>query len=203
MLRLSSMLFAAAMLAQPAQAGVMYSWHQTAASPSMPSGLNLELEFSEAAVQQGKLRLDIRADCHQGYCYDGQDSLLALRYWFDVDNGDGTTTRANYIDYGHQSAPKYYSDSIVLDLDFMPGGLLSGWIVANDSNTDFELASSGAAFTVVRTGSDEGPCDGSIPVCSGELGELRIDSAQIPEPSSAAIAGLGLLAAWFARRRRS
>lgn len=200
MLRITSMLFAAALLAQPAEAGVMYSWHQTAASDTMPPGMNLELVFSDQAVKQGKLKLDIFASCAQGgSCYDGQDSLLSLRYWFDRDYGGASPSRINYIDYGYRSRPQYYSDTISLDLTFLPDGLLSGSISANDTNSDFRMASTGSIFMVNRAASDEGPCGFAPAQCSGELGQLR---AEVPEPSSAAIAGLGLLAAWFGRRRR-
>ncbi|HAK90917.1 MAG TPA: PEP-CTERM sorting domain-containing protein, partial [Massilia timonae] len=43
MLRITPLLFAAALLAQPAQAAVTYSWQQVEASESMPPGLNFEL----------------------------------------------------------------------------------------------------------------------------------------------------------------
>jgi len=198
MLRITSVLFAAALLAQPVQAGVMYSWHQTAASDSMPAGLNMELVFSDKAVDKGSLNLDIATDCQNGSCYDWQDSLLSLRFWFDPE-GDGT--RTSYINYGYRSMPQSgMGDSIKLNLSFVPGGLLSGSIWANDTSSDLFMQSEGTTFEMVSTSSDGGPCSFDFPSCSGELGELR---AEIPEPSSAAIAGLGLLAAWFGRRRRS
>jgi len=200
MFRMTSVLFAAALLAQPAEAGVMYTWHQTAASDSMPAGLNLELMFSEAAVREGSLKLDIFASCeYGGSCYDGQRSLLSLRYWFDADNGAAGPDRFNYIRYGYRSKPQYWGDTISLDLNFLPNGMLSGSLAANDGVSDFAMVSDGTSFMVTRAASDEGPCTYDIAQCSGELGELR---AQVPEPSSAAIAGLGLLAAWFGRRRR-
>jgi len=195
MVRLTSVLFAAALLAQPVQAGVMYSWHQTAASNTMPAGMNMELVFSHQAVARGKLRLDIDTDCGYGACFDPQASLLALRFWFDGDGG-----RRSYINYGYRSMPQSgIGDSIELDLQFMAGGLLSGSIYANDTNSDFRLQSAGTVFELMSTNSDGGPCSFDFASCGGELGELR---AAIPEPSSAAIAGLGLLAAWFGRRRR-
>jgi len=197
MLRITSVLFAAALLAQPVQAGVMYSWHQTAASDTMPKGMNLELVFSDKAVAQGSLKLDFETACWIGECYDPQDSLLSLRYWIDED-GDGT--RRNYINYGYRSMPQSgFGDRIMLDLSFLPGGYLSGSLLANDTNSDFEMKSNGSTFELLVARSDEGPCSFFGPPCSGELGQLR---AEVPEPSSAAIAGLGLLAAWFGRRRR-
>lgn len=200
MLRITSVLFAAALLAQPAEAGVMYKWHQTSASEMMPAGMHLELEFSDAAVKQGRLNLDIDTACWMGECIDPQDSLLALRFWFNEAGEDGGVIRRSYINYRYREWPQNgYGDTISLDLTFMPGGLLSGSVRANDTNSDFWVQSAGSTFEVIRTASDGGPCSFEYPECSGELGQLR---AEVPEPSSAAIAGLGLLAAWFGRRRR-
>ena len=126
------------------------------------------------------------------------DSLLALRFWLDPE-GDGT--HSSYSNYGYRSMPQSgMGDSIKLNLSFMPGGLLSGSIWANDTSSGLFMQSEGTTFEMVSTSSGGGPCSFHFPSCSGELGELR---AEIPEPSSAAIAGLGLLAAWFSRRRRS
>jgi hypothetical protein len=193
MLRITSVLFAAALLAQPAEAGVMYKWHQTAASDTMPKGMTMELYFSDAAVQQGSLKLDIETQCWIGDCYDPQDSLLSLRFWVEEN-------QQSYMHYGYRKKPHYgYGETISLELNFLPGGLLSGWIRANDTNSDFWMQSIGSTFTMTEFRSDEGICTREFEFCSGESGQLR---AEVPEPSSAAIAGLGLLAAWFGRRRR-
>lgn len=204
MLRItSSLLVAAALLAQPlvqtAQAGVLYTWHQTAASENMAGPMKLEMVFSDAAVKAGKLKLDVEAACYLDQCIDPQNSLLSLKFWLDGDNGDGTYTRLNYIDFHYRTYPQYGSDSIKLDLNFLSNGMLSGSILANDTNSHFIMQSTGTSFEMLDTRSDFGPCGEMDVSCYGELGELR---AQIPEPSSAAIAGLGLLAAWFGRRRR-
>ncbi len=204
MLRItSSVLVAAALLAQSlaqtAQAGVLYTWHQTAASENMAGPMKLEMVFSDAAVKAGKLKLDFEAACYLDQCIYPQNSLLSLKFWLDGENGDGTYTRLNYIDFHYRTYPQYGSDSIKLDLNFLPNGMLSGFILANDTNSHFIMQSTGTSFEMLDTRSDVGPCGEMDVSCYGELGELR---AQIPEPSSAAIAGLGLLAAWFGRRRR-
>lgn len=202
MLRITPLLFAAALLAQPAQAAVTYTWKDVDAASSMPAGLNLELVFSDAAVEKGHLALDFVNMLDNGE--DGlfqQDSLLSLRYWYEPVAGG---PQYNYLSYGNKALPQYYRDHIEIDVTFLPGGLLSGSIFAIDDNSDFRIESVGSLFTVIRAHSDEPVgCAADRDPCSGSTGML-VTSAQgeVPEPSSMALAGLGLFAAWGARRRK-
>lgn len=198
MLRFTPLLFAAALLAQPAQAAVTYTWQQVEASSSMPANLNLELRFSDAAVTQGQLSLDIDNQCNfGGSCEVQPDSLISLRYWYG--SPGAPHGGANLIDYRYNRKPAGLYDRILLDLTFLPGGLLSGSLFASNGSSDFELSSIGSLFRVDRANSDEeGGCGFQYPSCQGSTGLL----VEVPEPSSAALAGLGLFAAWFARRRK-
>ncbi len=204
MLRITPLLFAAVLVAQPAQAAVTYSWQQVASSDSMPPGLNLELVFSDAAVAKGSLELDFMNLCDLGEpCLDQQDSLLSLRYWYEEPfSGD---YRHNYIDYGYRQLPQKYYDKIRLNVSFLPGGLLSGDIFATDGHSHFEMESSGTLFTVLNAHSDEPfGCAYDRPACTGSTGLLASEPnrGEVPEPSSVMLAGLGLGAAWLARRRK-
>lgn len=196
--------FLAATLALPVQAAVTYSWQQVSASSAMPTGLNLELAFSEQAVAAGALSLNIRNECDIGPpCLDPQSSLLSLRYWFDHPTVSG---QHNLIDYGYLTPPRNYYDRIVMDLTFLPGGLLGGSIFASDGNSDFRMASQGALFSVIDANSDEPfGCGLQYQNCSGATGMLVAaarEAVAVPEPATGAIVGLGLVAAWCARRRR-
>lgn len=196
--------FLAATLALPVQAAVTYSWQQVSASSAMPTGLNLELAFSEEAVAAGTLYLNIRNECDIGPpCLDPQSSLLSLRYWFDHPTVSG---QHNLIDYDYLTPPRNYYDRIVMDLTFLPGGLLGGSIFASDGNSDFRMSSQGALFYVIDANSDEPfGCGLQYPNCSGATGMLVAparEAVAVPEPATGAIVGLGLVAAWCARRRR-
>jgi len=190
-------------LAQPAHAAVTYSWQQVSASSSMPTGLNLELAFSDEAVAAGQLRLDIRNECDIGPpCLDPQSSLLSLRYWFDDPYVSG---QHNLIAYDYRTEPRNYYDRIIIDLTFLAGGSLGGNIFASDGNSDFRMASQGALFSVIDANSDEPfGCGYRYPNCAGATGMLLASDevAAVPEPGTQAIVGLGLIAAWCARRRR-
>jgi len=197
-------LLLAATLALPAQAAVTYSWQQVSASSSMPTGLNLELAFSEEAVANGALYLNIRNECDIGPpCIDPQSSLLSLRYWFDDPYVSG---QHNLIDYGYRTPPRNYYDRIVMDLTFLAGGLVGGSIFASDGNSDFRMVSQGALFSVTDANSDEPfGCGVEYPDCSGASGMLVAaarEVTEVPEPATGAIVGLGLVAAWFVRRRQ-
>lgn len=208
MLRMTTLIVAAALMASPAEAGVVYTWQQVKASNTMPTGLHLELVFSEKAVASGSVSLDFRTQCYGAQpCYDPQDSLLSLRYWYEQTRENGSVEEFNLIQYGHREQPRFWGDTIQMDISFLAGGTLSGGIHANDGNTDFVMQSNGNLFELLRTSSDEGnPCGLAYPdICGGESGLLLATDAinDVPEPGGVTLIGAGLLAAWFARRRRS
>ncbi|MBQ5946697.1 PEP-CTERM sorting domain-containing protein [Massilia sp. ST3] len=208
MLRISSYflpLLLVATLSQPAGAEVIYTWRQAQAAPSMPPGLNVELVFSDAAVAKGGLYLEFENLCMgEEPCLDPQDSLLSLRYWYDGMWPDGSQAEWNLIHYDYRGYPRYWSDYIFMDIVFRPDGRLDGTIRANDSNSDFLMQSSGGLFTMLEAHSDEYfGCGEVYPECHGSRGLLldaRIDTP-VTEPPLMALGAIGMLGAWFARRR--
>jgi hypothetical protein len=200
-------LAATALLTQAASADILYTWQQVEHSPSVPDGLKLELLFSDAAVARGSLDLNIENKCIYGICEQQQDSLLALRYAFT--GADGIRSW-NTIDYrlGDETRPGL--QRISLGLQFLPGGLLDGRIMANNGESDFTLMGDGAGiFTLVAAHSDQPfGCGFAYPSCSGERGRLvssampdQPDGNPLPEPASLATLAIGALAALAARRR--
>ncbi len=206
MLRTLPLLLAAALVSQAASAEVIYTWRQAHAAPNMPAGLNLELVFSDAAVAQGSLFLEVHNRCYETEpCIDEQDSLLSLRYWYDGVWPDGSPAEWNLMHYDYRRWPRYWSDYVYMDVRFLPGGLLGGTIRANDSHSDFLMESSGGLFTMLSAHSDEFfGCGEVYPDCHGSRGLLldtRVEQP-VPEPALPALAAIGAVGAWFALRRR-
>lgn len=190
-------MLACAFSAHAAQADVMYSWHETQDSPTMPWDIRLDMVFSDTAVAAGSLMLGINNLCRDSGCIDPQTSLLSLRYSVEYPVGS-----RNVIDYQAGSPPNMFGDRIWLAIDFLPGGILSGEIRANNGESDFHLASEGRTFTLLAARSDQGPCGMSLD-CYGTQGLLKQAApANVPEPASWLVFGAGALAAASARAAR-
>lgn len=201
MLRKILALAATACFAQAASADVLYTWQQVEHSPFVPPNLHLELVFTDAAVASGAVSIELANFCQIGeVCEHQQDSLLALRYWYDSPDED---RRLNYINYNHGDETRFGRQLISMTLQFLPDGYLSGSIMANDSNSDFHFTSSGRIFTMMSANSDEPwGCGFAYPDCAGERGVLRTGDQPLPEPAGLATLAIGALAGWAARRRR-
>lgn len=215
MLRKILCLAATALFTHAASADVLYTWKDVKHSPSTPDGLQLELLFTDAAVAQGSVDLNVENLCNYGNCELQQDSLLSLRYWYAGADGKQQWNMIDYR-YGDETLPGL--QRLSLALDFLPGGRLSGTIDANNGFSDFSMASDGAFFTLLAAHSDEPDgCGFAYPSCAGERGMLRggkpvrmhaqaqnQDQDQpLPEPAGLATLAIGALAGWAARRRRA
>jgi hypothetical protein len=213
MLRKILCLAATALFTHAASADVVYTWNQVKHSPSTPDGLHLELVFTDAAVAQGSVDLNVVNMCNYGNCVQQQDSLLSLRYWFAGADGN---QQWNMIDYrlGDELLPGL--QRLSLALDFLPGGRLKGTIDANSGFSDFSMASDGPFFTLLAAHSDEEfGCGFAHPSCGGDRGMLRVlefgqmhgraqeQDQPLPEPAGMATLAIGALAGWIARRRRA
>lgn len=201
MLRKIVALAATALFAHAAAANVLYTWRQVEHSPFVPPGMHLELVFTDAAVASGHADAEVFNFCQIGQaCEPQQDSLMSLHYWYD--NPDGGVP-LNDISYSYGDETRFGRQIISVNVLFLPDGYLSGSIMANDSNSDFNFVSSGRVFTMLSAHSDEPwGCGFAYPECRGERGVLRTGDQPLPEPSMLATLAIGMLAVWCVRRRR-
>lgn len=195
-------LAATALVAQAASANVLYTWQQVEHSDTMPAGLHLELEFTDTAVAQGVLALDVENRCTSGNCEQQQDSLMALHYWYAGDDG---MQQSNRIDYHFRDETLPGQQRLSLALQFLPDGRMKGTIMANDGFSDFTMQGDGGVFTMLSAHSDQPDgCGFAYPSCSSERGMLvQAQDQALPEPAGLAGLAIGGLAAWLARRRSS
>lgn len=173
------------------QAGVFYEWRPL--DGKLPQHVTLRMEFSKAAVSSGKLDFQVQQyDWAESYPDAG---LLSIYF---------STPGVSPISY--RPAKEQFRDGLGmldLSLNFGSDGFLSGYIHANDANSNFEMNSLGNLFTILDARSDQGMdgagCGWDLDSCNGATGQLqRVD---VPEPGSVALLGIGLLAAVGFRRK--
>ena len=174
------------------QAGIMYEWR--ALNNETPRGITLQLEFDQKTVKSGAFSFAMNHD------YDSDEALartglLGLRYAFPG--------ASEVMAYSWKNGFETGLGSLDMELSFEQDGSLSGYIYANNSRHHVQMASMANIFTVLDANSDEGmpsaECGWTTGIdCAGATGEIR--RADIPEPGSIALMGLGLFAAAAMRR---
>lgn len=174
------------------QAGVLYEWRPL--NGELPRDVTLRMEFTEAAVASGVLDFQVpEGDWVESY----PDAGLISIYFSTPGNAP--------ISYRPAAGKFRYGLGILdLNLSFDRKGFLSGYIYANDAHSNFEMVSQGGLFTILDARSDDGMegagCGSDWKMCRGATGQLqRVD---VPEPGSAALIGIGLMAAFGIRRRK-
>jgi hypothetical protein len=178
-------------------ASVIYEWKSV--DSNLPRGIGLTMEFTDAAVASGS------ADVYLPGLYNevppvtdpAQAGLLSFHY---------TAPGINAISYTQGYVPRNLS--LLLDVDFSADGYLTGYIRANDTNSNFEMVSSGSLMKITDARSDQwmggAGCVGNLALCNGATGYIRRDAAaEVPEPAPLGLLGAGVLAFLGLGLRRS
>lgn len=187
-------LVVAALVHTVSHASVMYSWRPL--NDKLPQGIDLRLEFDDAAVAAGAFSLHVAPTYMSG---PGQTlpnaGLLSLFYTFQYGPGISYLPREETFRDG--------LGQLDMDVTFDKGGFLSGYISANDQEDNFAMFSHGRVFRITDARSDAGMpgagCDFSNQAgCNGATGLIHA----VPEPASLPLLAIGVLGAAGAVRRR-
>lgn len=184
-------------------ADVIYDW--TSRDANLPQGISLSLVFTDAAVAAGAAGLGVPAgDYNDSY---PASPLVSLTY-----SAPGINTMVYRPLDG-----KFNNGLGILDLSvkFTTDGYLTGWIRANDSNSSFEMRSTGNLMTVLDARSDQwmngAGCGFDLATCNGATGFVRrsgeIKSSHaadvaVPEPATLGLLAAGAAAGLVLRRRK-
>ena len=177
-------------------ADVVYEWKPVGNEP--PHNIALQLVFSEDAVSFGSFSFHVPyGDYNLSYPESG---LISLLYTFPGYPGSEISYKPRTEQF------RYGLGMLDMEVEFSTSGFLTGWISANDANSDFEMATYDLTFMkVIGAHSDAGMdkvCDGEIWGCSGAIGHIQ-QVQNVPEPGSLGLLMAGGIVAVGALRKTS
>lgn len=184
-------------LASVASANVIYNWETVTPSPTISSAVG-RLKITDAAWAAGQASYVAAPTCPTlTNCDYGDPSSPFVQFYFrvnapnptaadiDLNLVEGTGLVFPLIDWFRAS---FTIEDSTLNLN----------VFANTGETDMRMTSN----SITRFGSDS-PFFGAAcfnPGCSGATGRWVQEPAQIPEPGSIALLGIGMLSLVYLRR---
>lgn len=186
-------------LTSAASANIVYSWETLTTSSTISSAAG-RLEITDAAWASGQASYTAAPTCPSlTNCDYGNPSSPVVQFSFRVNAPNPTPAdiNLNFVEGTGLVFPlnDWFRASFTIQ-----GPTLNFDAFANTGETDMRMVSN----TITRFGSDS-PFFGAAcfnPGCSGAAGQWVQVQAQIPEPSSIALLGIGVLSLLYGRRTR-
>jgi len=186
-------------LASAAAANVVYTWETLTTSPTITSATG-RLEITDAAWAAGQATYTAPPSCPSLVnCDYGDPSSPVVQFSFRVNAPNPTPAdiNLNLVEGTGLAFPlsDWFSASFAIQ-----GSTLNLNVFANTGETDMRMVGN----TITRFGSDApffGPACFN-PGCSGATGQWVQQGAQIPEPGTLALLGLGVLGLLYGQRSR-
>lgn len=180
-LKIAAILFSA-VLAQSANASVIFSWKTDTLSDTITSAEGM-IELTDAAAKSGAVSYSLLPECFASGCTDPLSPIVSFHFVVNRQSIDlhGTGAGLRFPQWS------YFATNFLVE----DNRLTNFSLYANDSETDIRFTTS-VSFNTDRPG----PCS-YTGVCTGATGQF----VQVPEPGTMALTGVGFLLAVYRRKK--